>query len=564
MAPKKDTPAAKPAPEPAKEVKKAEPAKDAKNDDSDLKTKFKKMKDSLGPALVKPNREELDSRLVRIKEQLDLQYKRLDLIKEERARQRSERDAKVEALKSEEPKSEKDLLLKKRKEVGDQLQDLVEQAKQKREELNRVRDAKRDEKDRLQGQSENQFKNADEVEREIKRLELNLETSGNSSVKREKQFQERIKELKRLKETVKNRDDTQSNVKGLETSFKNILDSLDDLNKKIKDLKQEKETISDNLDKLNSEFREKRDQLGGFDNSSTNERDSISNRITELKEERSKAHSEFQEAQTKWIEFEKKRRDIERLEKEESWKRQQEDRKKRDEERNAERESRRKGEMEDERWRRMNPNEEEIQTCNNIANELKSYLKQKKEEKRTVDFDPNKEVPIKGLVAFKRNEDDWLFGDRTGKKSTKAPAAKLDDKAPQPQSQQKKKLVLTIFQRRALENIGVPLPLYTADINDTLKHIEEKKKTYEAKRRTATEVDEEMKHEESLRQADKLLLRHRCKMEKPKKDSPQKEAEAEVAVGEAEAAEVAATKLRRAPRLPPCPPNRRIPFHAAY
>jgi len=279
------------------------------------------------------------------------------------------------------------------------------------------------------------------------------------------------------------------------------MDTLDSLSDKIKVLRKERDQVSDELDTLIAENRSKRDQLRDDDQGdSKDSREAISKKITELKEERSKLWSSYIEDQEKFREYELKKKELDKLEYEETRKKQDEERKKRDEERNKQREERRKGDLENERWRRMNPNEELIQTCISISNELKSFLKLKEEKKQSREFDANKEAPQKGLVVLKKADDDWLFGDRT-KKAKPAPRREEESSIPKPVPQ-KKKLTITIFQRRALENIGVELPQFSTDIPETLKKIEQKKKELESTKRTALEVDEEIRQEEEIRSAE--------------------------------------------------------------
>jgi len=158
---------------------------------------------------------------------------------------------------------------------------------------------------------------------------------------------------------------------------------------------------------------------------------------------------------------------------------------------------------ESERVKRLNPHEDKI----NMIDQLIAFLGSnaaKPVVKKQTDF--NAENFAKpGMTLFKKDDDNdnWLFGDRTKKKTPQPKKSETEAKPPQQEKTVKDPPLKSIptFRLAQFDLVEVPVPKKQSEVSDTLTALKLKKEYFLSFRKTQAQVDAELDAEDAAKEA---------------------------------------------------------------
>ena len=312
-------------------------------------------------------------------------------------------------------------------------------------------------KDRKDAKSNIKFSSIEEIEKEIKKLERQQETTT-MSLTEEKKLIKEIDALKNSKQFVaelKSKDGALDDVKEQRKTIGSLIAAKD---KEIDEVSKEIDEKMVGIKAMNDKDTEKRDKLQGW----FKERDALRAQFTEKLKEKDAARAAFREANNAWYNAAR----AVRAQKKIQW---EEDKKKRDEE-----QAEYLKKVEEEEAKKI-PYEAEQALCDYLADYLtKTYLTDasaddegdKKEEAATI-----KDDPFANFKPMKKNEDEIFFGKGKGKKKRERSNKKQDKKDVGPFT-----LSVDTFEQFGL--IGLNPPTALAQVEGAVKDLRERKEWF--------------------------------------------------------------------------------------
>jgi len=367
----------------------------------------------------------------------------------------------------------------------------------KSEELREIREQRRKIEQQLKDLSSDlgAFRELDEIEAAIEHLLFRMET-GKGDLKSEKVC---IKRLNQLEE-----------AKSLILQLNPLSNAIADAEEREAELQTETRDIHARIEQLNADFEKQMDKKMAADKKEAakkptidraalqKKRDDLRTKIEELNKKIDDLRTGFDEQMEAWNKWRveamaiyKKQQDEERKERERQWK-------EREEARALERRRQRAA-------KKLNPYANEIDTCASLIRYLEDKIKSNQRDKEAAErkkklaaFDPAALAP--GGMTIREEEDDWLYGDRTGKNKQKKPTPKPAPKAAA--TEEKKEKAKDKYVQHSAEKyaafgvVKLDVPVMHSQIAPTLEALRAKKKEYESHIKTIDEVSDDGTDEE--------------------------------------------------------------------
>jgi uncharacterized protein YdcH (DUF465 family)/uncharacterized coiled-coil DUF342 family protein len=331
---------------------------------------------------------------------------------------------------------------------------------------------------------------AAEIDAEISRLELRLETEGHSSLKREKAIAGDIQRLRLSKTTIRERDTLQQEQGSLDDERKKLMDEVLDTQKEMERLRAERETHYAQLQEIVERQTKSKDAIGEI----RKERQLLRTEIRGCLDEISKLRDDFTARGDAWRKQRDEAREKEREKREAERKVREEQRAKQLEERRQREKLRARVHWEAARVKRLNPHEQEIAVCDSLIAFLLADAKEQEKKRSVAEFDP-KAYAKKGMQVLKKDaaeEDLWLMGKKKAKPPAEAKAAAASPPPLPPKPKADRKLpALTLPRLQGFNTLGVTPPIRSSDIPACLELLKAKKAHFESLKRTPAELDRE-------------------------------------------------------------------------
>eukprot|EP01012_Entosiphon_sulcatum_P032094 TRINITY_DN40843_c0_g1_i1.p1 TRINITY_DN40843_c0_g1~~TRINITY_DN40843_c0_g1_i1.p1 ORF type:complete len:679 (+),score=131.53 TRINITY_DN40843_c0_g1_i1:29-2065(+) len=413
------------------------------------------------PELQPPNKDEMKRQITAVRSEIDelrTKLEQLDESKRLNSKPQNKVTKQVAALKRKineingeitEKQQEKDLLMKRVKELDKERRELT----QRQQEL----------------VAESKFSSSKDVDKQIKSLEEELETAGHTSLRKEKEIMLRIRQLEVAKGTVvKELDKLASRIAQGREDHRLLLEAVRELQGEIEKLREQRESVRAGIGALQNEGEKERDAIGNVEK----ERKEITTkieqglaRIKEIRNDFERRYQEFAAVRSAKYHEEQERADKERREQMEQQRS------------NREQFVAKQKEIDDMRQA------QEIDDGKTMCDTLITYLDKLRsgphvtaptQDTQNKEFDPQAAAKA-GMVVLDKTESDWLFSDRAHKKSRRR-REKGEEETPEVAG----RLHFFLYHMQCFDKLGVPIPFAGSDIPAALEQLQKKKQWYTA------------------------------------------------------------------------------------
>jgi len=323
-------------------------------------------------------------------------------------------------------------LLQEKRSIYDQISSADELKKQQQDLTQRLK-------------AELQFFSVEDIERKIKALEMQQQTTS-TSVKEDKKIIEDIKRLAANKPMIKQFDEAQESLRGVKEHHNELYTQLKAKNAELNSSKEEEEKWRAEMDAAKAKEDAKRSDLPAL----YKERDQLRKEIGEIRDEVRRIRDEHNEQRKEWFAYTKAIRE----QKQKEWEA-------RNAAREAEREAWRLAKEEEEAKR--DPWEEEKYLCEQLISYVEKYL-----PKAAVEVEAKKEVSPeeapKGTKVLKRDDDDdYLAALKSKKGKRKGGTAGPGGGAAAPHKPKPTKLSHSVDSLASFAKLGFTAPASSDD-----------------------------------------------------------------------------------------------------
>lgn len=328
-------------------------------------------------------------------------------------------------------------------------------------------------KDRNDQRSTVKFSTAEEIDKEIAKLQRRQETTS-MSLTEEKKLIKEMDALKASKLKIKDLKSTETDMEEIKRKRKEISDSIAAKDKEIDAITKEIDASQTKIKESSEKDNEKRSALDGL----FKKRDELKKEIADKLKEKDAVRDEFREKNNAWYSYQRAIKAQKKIQYEE-------EKKKREDEKAAY-----LAKIEEEESKKI-PYEEEQALCDFLADYLeRTYVKggeddgpkvaAKKEEIVAVTEDP-----FAGLKPVnKKNEDEEYFGKGKGKKKRQRAPKKAEAAGP---------FTLNVDSFEQFGLIGLNPPTSRAEVEASIKELRERKEWYKQQPRGSVPTAKEIR-----------------------------------------------------------------------
>lgn len=367
--------------------------------------------------------------------------------------------------------------------------------KTKDDEIRKVRDQRREIEQQLRELSDEigAFNDLSEIDLAIDRVLYKMET-GSGELKAEKLCAKRLSALEQAKSLILRLQPLSEAIAEAEEQEAELQREYREIHVKIQELNKDYEgTAAEKIAK------DKEGRKGGVDRTALKaQREKVRERLDRLNKQLDELRSGFDKQKEVWEAW--------KVEAQAKWRAQEEEKfKERDRRRKEAEQRRRAGRLAAKLAKRRNPYEKEIDDCAMLIKYLNDKVvaaKQDKERtehaKKIAAFDPMAFVPTGAKLAHTDDNDDWLFGDRTGKnkkaaapqKAQKKPADKKAQDA-NTKAENQRSMHHSVDKCNIFSRVGVEPPLAFGQVDAAVAALQKKKEEFESHIQNVDEVSTE-------------------------------------------------------------------------